>query len=556
MARTFLPEDLIGVVDMGSNGIRFSISNMTLETARIMPTIFQDRCGVSLYDAQYATGEKAPISDDVIQEVLAALLRFKHVCKGFGVLEDKIRVVATEATRTAINSAEFLHAIEQATGWKVVLLAKEEEGRIGALGIVSSFSSVNGLAMDLGGGSVQLTWVRSFCGEVQTHPNGSVSLPYGAAALKRLLEVAEREGDSHVARLQEQLRKDLEHAIEFLAIPKLIIDEANSKGGYNLYLSGGGFRGWGYLLMDTHEIQPYPIPIINGFEVSGQAFAPSAMIQESAQSTPFRVSSRRASQVPAVSFLITTLLSVLRTCSKIHFAQGGLREGLLFSNLPNDIRGMDPLVTATLPYRSTHALMLSRPLLGNLESLRSSDPAMLFPSFLASPSYIDAIINLSYFHSTHPKDIQASAALRSTTTGVLASVHGLSHQDRALVGLSLCERWGGELNSGDLPFYQGLQRLVGHEAAWWTKYAGTLARGIAETYPTGNISEELLEISSTWKYKHGEYSLEVTVNLKDYDGREPGWAVDLKKLGKSKNLVEDSGLRVRVKVQEWVKCEA
>ena len=555
MARTFLPQDLIGLVDMGSNGIRFSISDMSLETARIMPTIFQDRCGVSLYDAQYTTGEKVPISDDVIREVLAALLRFKNICKGFGVPENKIRVVATEATRTAINSAEFRHTIEQETGWDVVMLAKEEEGRIGALGIVSSFPSVNGLAMDLGGGSVQLTWVRSSCGEVQMHPNGSVSLPYGAAALKRLLEAAEREGESHVTRLQEQLRKDFEQAIEFLSIPKYIIDKANSEGGYNLYLSGGGFRGWGYLLMDTHEIQPYPIPIINGFEVSGLTFAPSAMIQASAQSTPFRVSSRRASQVPAVSFLIKTLLSVLKSCSKVHFAQGGLREGLLFSNLSGDIRGTDPLVTATWPYRSPHALMLSRPLFKSLQTLSSSDPAVPLSHFLTSPSYIDAITNLSYVHSTHPKDIQASAALRSTTAGVLASVHGLSHQDRALVALVLCERWGGELSSGDLPFYQGLQRLVGREAAWWTKYVGTLARGTAETYPAARITEELLETSSNWKDKHGKHDLDVKVNLKDYDGTEPGWVVDLKKLGNPKNLVDGFGFRVRVKVQDWVKWE-
>ena len=57
-----------------------------------MPTIFQDRCGVSLYDAQYTTGEKVPISDDVIREVLAALLRFKIY----------VRVLVYPKTRSAL----------------------------------------------------------------------------------------------------------------------------------------------------------------------------------------------------------------------------------------------------------------------------------------------------------------------------------------------------------------------------------------------------------------------------------------------------------------------
>ena len=547
-------DDLVGLVDMGSNGIRFSISNMSPPTTRIMPTVFQDRCGVSLYDAQYSTGKRAPIPDDVIQEVLSALLRFKRVCKEFAVPNNKIRIVATEATRTALNSNEFRSAIEQGTGWKVEMLAKEEEGRVGALGVASSFSSLSGLAMDLGGGSVQLTWIIAEGGKIQIHPRGSISLPYGAAALKRLLEDAEPEGDSQVTQLQEKLGTDLKQAIEDLAIPSSIMNAARHNGGLKLYLSGGGFRGWGYLLMDTHSIQPYPISLINGFEVPKSAFVPSETIEASAESTPFRVSSRRASQVPAVSLLIKTLVAVLPSVSTVHFAQGGLREGLLFSDLSDDVRSQHPLVAATAPYAPISADAMIQLLKTGLPPSRSPDPARSLPHFLTDTAYLAAVINLSYLQASHSKDIQSAAALRCTTTGVLASAHGLAHMDRALVALTLCQRWGGDISPGDVPFHQGLEKLVGAERAWWAKYLGTLAGAIGATYPSGRIAEQRLRLTTQWKYKDEDYGLKVKIDLMKVDndsGPEPTWITDLEKLGKPKHCVEGFGLRVRAKV-EWI----
>jgi len=94
---------------------------------------------------------KGPIPQDTINAVLAELLRFQRTCADFVVPETNIRVLATEATRMATNSKDFLRQIKDATGWDVDLLPKEVEGRIGALGVASSFASVEGLVMDLGG---------------------------------------------------------------------------------------------------------------------------------------------------------------------------------------------------------------------------------------------------------------------------------------------------------------------------------------------------------------------------------------------------------------------
>lgn len=116
---------------------------------------------MSLYDAQYQAGpkgERGPIPQETIAEIIPALEGFKQTSIDFGVPQrtENVRILATEATRTAVNADEYISKIESALGepWKVTLLKKEDEGRVGALGVVSSVggsSGLEGLVMDLGG---------------------------------------------------------------------------------------------------------------------------------------------------------------------------------------------------------------------------------------------------------------------------------------------------------------------------------------------------------------------------------------------------------------------
>lgn len=99
-----------------------------------------------------------PIPDQTIDTIVRELKRFQQITLDFDVPQrsENVRILATEATRNAINATEFITKIETVLGnpWKVDILAKEDEGRVGALGVVSSVGGVaglQGLMMDLGG---------------------------------------------------------------------------------------------------------------------------------------------------------------------------------------------------------------------------------------------------------------------------------------------------------------------------------------------------------------------------------------------------------------------
>jgi retrograde regulation protein 2 len=144
-------------------------------------------------------------------------------------------------------------------------------------------------------------------------------------------------------------------AFQTIDVPEHLVKKAREQGGFPLYLSGGGFRGWGYLLLYLHQTkgQSYPISIINGYSAPKKDFEDTEALKEVARTAHdiFRVSDRRRQQVPSVAFLVKTLADSLpHGIKEAHFCQGGVREGVLFREMLPVVRQQDPLEVATARY--------------------------------------------------------------------------------------------------------------------------------------------------------------------------------------------------------------
>ncbi|KAF2268541.1 Rft-1-domain-containing protein [Lojkania enalia] len=534
------------------NGIRFSITDLTPPTQRILPTIFLDRAAISLYDAQWSAGQPVPIPLPTIQAVIKALLRFKSACHDFQVPSSQIRIVATEATRKALNSEAFRASIKDATGWTVELLPKEMEGRIGAYGVASSYAKVQGLVMDLGGGSTQITWMMTADGEVSMSEMGSASLPYGAAALTKRLEGAGKRSSPKFKQFHQEVVHDLKQAVKQIRIPDELVREAEKEDGLSLYLSGGGFRGWGFVLMSEHRVSPYPVPIINGFSTTRHSFQDTETVQVAVKKVVdeevpdiFRISARRASQVPAVAFLIECLSHALPSIKNVYFCQGGVREGMHFADLDASIRAEDPLVTATKSHTPVHVGKLV-----NLLEAAAKPPPSAHQKCIFDKDLFIAFAQAMYVHAAFPKDLRAGAALRSTTTGFFASAHGISHTQRALLALLLCERYGGfgSISPTEQDFYRRLVQLLPEGTPWWCMYLGRVASVLGHVYPAGTIREERVKIMVQWVQKKEvlcvDFAFSKTVGELDEGLHLALFKVE--KAGKKKNWMDGSGHKVAV----------
>ncbi|MDI1489873.1 MAG: hypothetical protein OHK93_001072 [Ramalina farinacea] len=529
------------LVDMGSNGIRFSITDLLPPTSRILPTVYQDRSPISLYDAQSQNGTKIPIPEPIIQDVITALLRFKRTCTEFLVPDTQVRIVATEATRNAINGPDLIRRIDEQLGWKSQLLSKEDEGRLGAMGVASSVDELEGIVMDMGGGSVQMTWVsKQADGEIEMGEKGSISLPFGAAAL--FASMGTSSGNPEESPLSKEIVQKFQDGLSDLGI-------SNEKP-LNLYLSGGGFRGWGHLLMALDEVQPYPIPIVNGYSIHSSRFLPEDI--DASDLRKYRISKRRASQVPGVELVVKALLRAISPKIKlgiVTFCQGGVREGLLYNDLPRELRRQKPLVAATKPFAPHSASEL-------LDMVSSLVPA----GAPLDRNVVEATVNLLYAHASNPKDIRSSAALRSTTTGLLSATHGLSHYHRCILGLVLCERWGGKVAPIDEGFLQSLQRLISPLPCWWAKYLGRVASGIADLYPAGLVDQDDIRpfsiercslVTGGSEQEESSKSIEIDMVILEAESSQKArdWTEGLTKLGKKKNWADgERGIVIDLRV--------
>ncbi|KAF9155975.1 hypothetical protein DFQ26_009516 [Actinomortierella ambigua] len=458
-----------------------------------------------------------PISEKVIQQVIKTFQRWNALCRQVNV--QRVRLIATEATRTASNSQEFRDRIKEATGWDVEMLPKEDEARVGALGVMASYYTVQGLFMDLGGGSVQLNYIirKPTDGPGQSSKDAK-SWPYGAAALSRRLNSCANDGE------RDQIFKEMVAAftqgLEDINVHPDITRDRKKHHGYKVYLSGGGFRALGYLIMarqqpeskhhkDKNGGQRYPIPIINGLTATGEELA--QIVKEYRHMKPedvptaFRVSKRRAKQVPACATLMAAVMETF-PIREVCFSEGGVRQGGCFGELPTEIQNRDPTLRAAydfvemtgqeVPEDDVEALSsfvsMSLPNTfpdGIMESLSNGHDKSSAPGgssgagagvgassashqhhdddhspvlsdkelydrqkFLdAVPRLIPILVLTMNCYVNMPKEARSTAAFHLFLPGgAMANCPGLTHSDRAILATVLAERHDGDLADPEL----------------------------------------------------------------------------------------------------------
>lgn len=142
----------IGVIDLGSNTARLVILEAVQGYAyRMADTI---REVVRLREGMTDQG----LSASAIERGLSALKLFKRFSDSVGV--DTLLAVATSAVRDAANRETFIQQVWREVGLKLHVLDGEREAYYGALGALNEVPVVDGMVVDIGGGSAQVSLVQ------------------------------------------------------------------------------------------------------------------------------------------------------------------------------------------------------------------------------------------------------------------------------------------------------------------------------------------------------------------------------------------------------------
>lgn len=247
----------------------------------------------------------------------AALERAGHVARLYASFAaasevDEVIVAATSAARDAANREEVMRALSADGALQVRVLSAEEEAWYGYLGAVNSTTLTDGLVLDLGGGSVQLTEVS---GRAMRR---TISRPLGAVRMTERHLPGERASRSGLKALRRQVRDEVAAA----GWPAGVGGRVVGVGGTVRTLARMHQRAVRYPLDELHG---YRLPRL-GIEELVQAMAE---LPASERSRLPGLKPDRADITLAGAAVIAAALEALGA-DEIEICAQGLRQGLFY----------------------------------------------------------------------------------------------------------------------------------------------------------------------------------------------------------------------------------
>ena len=304
----------LAIIDIGSNSIRLVLYE---RLARSPSVVFNEKVLAGLGRGIEKTGR---LQDAAVAQALDALRRFRQICTQMGARS--LYVLATAAARDAANGPEFIAEVSRICGVEVEVLSGAGEARHAALGIVSGIWQPDGIAGDLGGGSLEIVDVRD--NDIGT----GVTLPLGGIRLQEASDGSPRKAEKIVADLLS------DH-------PLLTAGE-----GRNFYAIGGTWRSLARLHMfqtgyPLHVMHEYTIEAAEALEFCRTVARGNVETLDSIEV----VSRQRRTLLPFGAVVLGQLIRVARPKAVVLSALG-VREGMIYERLDEATKRLDPLIAA------------------------------------------------------------------------------------------------------------------------------------------------------------------------------------------------------------------
>jgi len=304
----------LGVIDIGSNSVRLMIYEGAI---RAPAPLFNEKvlCGLGR-----AVGSTGHLGDEAVRRALAALRRFAAIAR---ILQVKnLRAVATAAVREAEDGAAFIARGEKLIGTTIQILSGKHEAELAAQGIAMGFRKADGIAGDLGGGSLELIDIA------KTKLRKAATLPLGGL------------------RLIDETNGRLDDAAAFIARKLDRVDWLGSGEQRDFYAVGGTWRSLAKLHMMRAN---YPLRIMHAYRLPlDEAIELCQLVRKAKKLSSLdgiaAVSKARRGMLPYGAAVMEGLLDRLQP-RQIVFSVFGIREGLLYSLLSPAERQKDPLLS-------------------------------------------------------------------------------------------------------------------------------------------------------------------------------------------------------------------
>ncbi len=422
----------VGVVDVGSNSVRMVVFD---GAARSPAYFFNEKVMAGLGTGMATTGKLNP---EGRERALAAIKRFQILAETMGIAP--LTAVATAAVREAEDGPAFREDVWRETGLRLWVIDGEEEARLSAQGVLLGWPGAEGLVCDIGGSSMELAELKA--GQV----GRCLSSKLGPQRLKTVKggkkgqKAAIKEG---VKALVAEMDRDCKR----------------------LFLVGGSWRAIARIDMDRRG---YPLTVLHEYRMSRKALYRTI---EHIQATPVEelrlrtgIGESRMTLVPLAAQVLKELLRALKP-NDIAVSGYGLREGMLYQQMPQELRDRDPLIEACrfaeakdarIPGFGRRLYDFVRPLF----SARNAPEKRLIKA---------ACLLHDVSWRAHP-DYRHEVCFDEVTR---ANLGGMTHADRIFLGVALLHRYK---NSRDGSPFKPLFDLITEDQVRWAEILGKAMR--------------------------------------------------------------------------------
>ncbi len=452
----------VGVIDVGSNSVRLVV----FDGAARSPAYFYNEKVMAALGA--GLGETGHLNPEGRKRALRALKRFALIAKAMKVAP--LVTVATAAVREASDGADFRAEVEREAGLTLHIIDGEEEARLSAQGVLLGWPEADGIICDIGGSSMELAEVSG--GKVGRR----VSTPLGPLKLQK------------IAGNRKALRRHVRDTL---------VEAVKKVGGRTrrLYLVGGSWRAIARIDMERRH---YPLTVLHEYRMTPEQVRLTVGYVEAHDLEMLRartgIGAERMSLVPIAVEVLHELVAVLKP-KEIDISSYGIREGLLYEQMPQKLRSRDPLIEACRWAEATSA---------RIPGFGKRLYAFILPLFPKAGEEKKRLIKAAcLLHDVswraHP-DYRHEVCFDNATR---ANLGGLNHQERVFLGLALLHRYK---NSRTGTHFEPLFSLLSEEDLRQAEVLGKAMRFGAM------FSAEALDEMGSLKYQPRKNALQLILS--------------------------------------------
>ena len=390
----------VGVVDVGSNSVRLVVFD---GAARSPAYFYNEKIMCALGAGMAETGHLSP---EGRARALSAMRRFKKLADGMGLTE--LTCVATAAVRDASDGRDFCDEVQRDTGLRIWVIDGEEEARLSAQGVLLGWPGAYGLVCDIGGSSMELAEISGGrVGRRVTSALGPLKL--------RDIKGGAKARNAHIKEVMTGL------------------GDRMGKQRDRLFLVGGSWRAIARIDMVRRG---YPLHVLHEYRMTRQSVVDTVKYIKNEDYETLRsragVSSARMSLVPYASEVLSRLVKTFKP-KDIAISSYGIREGMLYEQMPQRLRDRDPLIEAC---RFAEAKDARMPGFGKILN------NFIAPLYKSAPAPRKRLVKAAcLLHDVswraHP-DYRAETCFDNATR---ANLGGLKHSERIYMGLALLHRY-------------------------------------------------------------------------------------------------------------------